>query len=69
MLLLACTNGHVSTDFIEIDTSDAQVVRRPGSKAFAGKNTCFISYIFEGLNGNGTRFSIQLGFNVPNILK
>lgn len=26
ILLLACINGNVSTNFIEIDTSDAQVV-------------------------------------------
>ena len=41
---------------------------RPGWKAFTGKKD-FISYISEGINGNGTKFSTQLGFNVLNILK
>ena len=45
MLLLACTNGHVSTNFIEIDTSDAQVVRRPGSKAFDGNNNLLVIFL------------------------
>lgn len=45
VLLLACTNGHVSTNFIEIDTSDAQVVRRPGSKAFDGNNNLLVIFL------------------------
>ena len=36
---------------------------RPGSNALTGKNNLL------GINGNGTRFSTQLGFNVLNILK
>jgi len=40
---------------------------RPGSKAFTGEE--FINYISKNIDGNGTRFSTQLRFNVLNILK
>ena len=42
---------------------------RPGSKAFTGENNLLYSYISKSIDGNGTRFSTQLHFNVLNILK
>ena len=40
----------------------------PKSKAFTSENSLLVN-ISESINGNGTRFSTQLGINVLDILK